>query len=71
MPNNRRIQAAMLADTINAIEGVPVRLYAKNLSQQWIDENITTEQMRTAMQVSHKQLSALHGKNYNRMDKSS
>ena len=32
MQNNRRIQAVMLADAINAIEeGVPVGLYAKTL----------------------------------------
>ena len=64
MQSNRRIQAAMLADAINAIEGVPVRLYAQNLSLQWVDGKITAEQMRTAMLVSHKQLSVLQGNNH-------
>jgi len=63
MQNNRRIQAVMLADAINAIEGVPVRLYAKVLSQQWAEGKITAEQMRGALSISHKQLADLSAKN--------
>jgi hypothetical protein len=64
MQNNKRIQAAMLADAVNSIEGVPVRLYARELSQQWVNGEITAEQMKNAMLVSHKSLSVLSGKNY-------
>lgn len=56
MVNQRRIEAIKLADAINAIEGVPVREYAKELSMQWAKGNITGEQMKAAMAVSHKQL---------------
>ena len=56
MKNNRRIQAVILADAINKMGGVPIRLYAKSLSKQWADGKITSEQMREALSNSHKQL---------------
>jgi hypothetical protein len=56
MINQRRIEAIKLADAINSIEGVPVRAYAKELSMQWAMGNITGEQMKAAIAVSHKQL---------------
>lgn len=58
MANNRRIEAVKLADAINAIEGVPVRAYAKELSIQWANGKITGEQMKAAMAISHRQLAA-------------
>jgi hypothetical protein len=56
MINQRRMEAIKLADAINSIEGVPVRAYAKELSMQWAMGNITGEQMKAAIAVSHKQL---------------
>ena len=58
MANNRRIEAVKLADAVNAIEGVPVRTYAKELSAKWAMGKITGEQMKLAMAISHRQLAA-------------
>ena len=33
----RRLAAVKVADAINAVEGVPVREYAKQLSASWVD----------------------------------
>ena len=63
MVNQRRIEAIKLADAINSIEGVPVRVYAKELSMQWAMGNITGEQMKAAMAISHKQLAMQARKN--------
>lgn len=53
---NKRIEAVKLADAVNAIEGVPVRTYAKELSKQWALGKITDEQMKSALAISHRQL---------------
>ena len=45
---NRRIQAVKLADALNSIEVVPVSNYAKELSQSWVNGELTGEQMKTA-----------------------
>lgn len=63
MVNQRRIEAIKLADAINSIEGVPVRAYAKELSMQWAMGNITGEQMKAAMAISHKRLAMQARKN--------
>lgn len=51
-----RIQAVKLADALNAIEGVPVSEYAKMLSQCWANGELTGEQMKEALFVSHRKL---------------
>ncbi len=53
---SRRIAAVKLADAINAIEGVPVREYAKTLSHCWARGEITGEQMKAALLASHKKM---------------
>ena len=40
---SRRIQAVKLANALNTIEGVPVSDYAKELSQQWANGEISGE----------------------------
>lgn len=54
----KRASAVKLADAINAIEGVPVSLYAKQLSERWAMGEITGEQMKAALLHSHRQLAA-------------
>lgn len=54
----RRTSALKLADAVNAIEGVPVSMYAKQLSARWAMGEITGEQMKTALLISHRQLAA-------------
>lgn len=41
---SRRIQAVKLANALNTIEGVPVSDYAKELSQQWANGEISGEE---------------------------
>lgn len=54
----RRIAAVKMADVINAIEGVPVREYAKQLSASWAEGKLTGEQMKAALWLSHKEMIA-------------
>lgn len=52
----RRIAAVKTANAINAIEGAPVSDYAKKLSLCWMRGEITGEQMKAALLLSHKKL---------------
>ena len=54
----RRLAAVKVADAINAVEGVPVREYAKQLSASWADGKLTGEQMKAALLASHKVMAA-------------
>lgn len=51
---NRRAEAAKLANAPNSIGGVPVSDYAKELSQSWVNGELTGEQMKTALLPSTK-----------------
>lgn len=53
---DHRMQAVKLADALNAIEGVPVSEYAKELSRRWVSGELTDEQMKSALLVYHQQL---------------
>ena len=53
---NRRAEAVKLADALNSIEGVPVSDYAKELSQSWVNGELTGEQMKTALLAFHKKI---------------
>lgn len=53
---NRRVQAVKLADALNAIEGVPVSVYARTLSRCWANGELTGEQMKAALLASHRKL---------------
>lgn len=52
----RRIIAVKTADAINAIEGVPVSEFARNLSRRWVKGEISGEEMKKALLDSHKKL---------------
>lgn len=54
----RRVAAVKVADAINAIEGVPVSEYARELSLCWSKGEITGEEMRDALLEAHKKLAA-------------
>ena len=55
---SKRIAAVKTANAINAIEGVPVSDYATKLSLCWMRGEITGEQMKTALLLSHKKLAS-------------
>ena len=55
---NKRIAAIKTADAINAIEGVPVSDFARQLSVRWARGELTTEQIEDALLASHKLLAA-------------
>ena len=48
-----------LADALNAIEGVPVSSYAKTLSQCWARGELTGEQMKEALLMSHRRMASM------------
>ena len=58
---NKRIAAVKTADAINAIEGAPVSRYAQALSYSWAKGELTGEQMKQALLVSHRKLAAQVG----------
>ena len=53
---SRRIAAVKTADAINAMEGVPVSDYARTLSCLWARGELTGEQMKAALLMSHRKL---------------
>ena len=55
---NRRIQVVKLADALIAMDGVTVSDYAKTLSQRWADGELTGEQMKEALLIFHRKLTA-------------
>lgn len=54
----RRIVAVKTADAINAIGGVPVSSYARELSLLWAEGRLTGEQMKRALLAYHRKLAA-------------
>lgn len=54
----RRIVAVKTADAINAIEGVSVSEYARELSLRWSRGEISGEEMKVALLESHRMLAA-------------
>lgn len=52
----KRIAAVKTADAINAIEGVPVSDYARELSSRWARGEITGKQMKEALLEAHRKL---------------
>ena len=59
-----RMRAMKAADAINAIEGVPVSDYAKQLSMQWVAGELTGEQMRACLLLSHQKLAEMDRTHY-------
>lgn len=54
--HGKKCNAVKLADALNAIKGVPVSEYAKELSQRWASGELTGEQMKSALMAYHQQL---------------
>lgn len=54
----RRVAAVKTADAINAIEGHPISGYARKLSGCWVRGELTGEQMRQALLLSHRKMAA-------------
>ena len=55
---SRRIQAVKLADALNNIDGVPVSDYAKELSQQWENGEISGEEMKSLLLAHHRKIAS-------------
>lgn len=55
----RRVAAVKTADAINAIEGCPVSEYAKKLSACWARGELTGDQMRQALLLSHRKMAGM------------
>lgn len=58
MADNRKEQAVKLADALNSIEGVPVTDFAKELSQRWVDGEITDKEMKEALLQHHRKIAS-------------
>ena len=54
----RRLRAFKTASAINAIEGVPVSVYANNLFSSWARGELTGEQMKAALMLRHQKIAA-------------
>ncbi|WP_363325497.1 antitoxin VbhA family protein [uncultured Phocaeicola sp.] len=52
----KRVTAVETADAINAIEGVPVSEYARELSYRWARGELGDDDMLSALLESHKKL---------------
>lgn len=50
----RRKAAVKVADTLNRIEGIPVTDKARQLSDKWVQGQITGEEMKAALLAMHK-----------------
>ena len=53
---NKRKTAVKVADTLNRIEGVPVSDFAVSLSEQWVNGEISGEEMKAAIIAAHKKV---------------
>lgn len=51
-----RQRAVKIADTINGIEGVVVSNFAKELSDKWVQGNITDSQMIEMLVNAHRKV---------------
>lgn len=54
--HQKRIAAIRVADSLNAIEGVPITNYARQLSARWARGEITGQQMKALLSSSHKKM---------------
>lgn len=52
----KRIAAVKTADAINAMGGVPVSDYAKQLSEKWARGELSDKQIKDALLAYHKHL---------------
>ena len=50
---SQRIQAVKSADALNTIEGISISDYAKELSQQWVNGEISGEEMKSLLLEHH------------------
>lgn len=53
----KRNNAVAVADALNKIEGVPVSDYARQLSRDWANGEITGTEMKAALIAAHKRIS--------------
>ena len=53
---HKRLTAVKTADAINAINGVPISADAKLLSEKWVREELTGEQMKQELLALHRKI---------------
>ena len=55
---HKRLVAVKTTDAISAINGVPISADAKLLSEKWVREELTGEQMKQALLDLHRKIAA-------------
>ena len=55
---HKRLAALKTADAINAINGVPISVDAKLLSEKWVRGELTGEQMKQELLDLHRKIAA-------------
>lgn len=55
---SQRIQAVKSADALNTIEGISISDYAKELSQQWVNGEISGEEMKSLLLEHHRKIAS-------------
>ena len=55
---SQRIQAVKSADALNTIEGISISDYAKELSQQWVNGEISGEDMKSLFLEHHRKIAS-------------
>ena len=53
---HKRLVALKTADAISAIHGVPISADAKLLSEKWVREELTGEQMKQELLALHRKI---------------
>ena len=53
---HKRLAALKTADAINATKGVPISADAKLLSEKWVREELTGEQMKQELLALHRKI---------------
>ena len=55
---SQRIQSVKSADALNTIEGISISDYAKELSQQWVNGEISGEEMKSLLLEHHRKIAS-------------
>ena len=55
---SQRIQAVISADALNTIAGISITDYAKELSQQWVNGEISGEEMKSLLLEHHRKIAS-------------
>ena len=59
---HKRLVAVKTTDAISAINGVPISADAKLLSEKWVREELTGEQMKQELLDLHRKIAAVENR---------